>query len=102
MKVAIIEIPYRMRLAIPPDQLGALTHCALVSSEGYGLDEKFTVVDPKSKIEIKLVDDSEIAPFEREPMEVTGTQNNKAETETIAIAPDPDHVGTLDDGKLPF
>lgn len=63
MKLALIEIPYDTRLAIPLDQLGAFQHSMLVTGDGYGGEQKFTVASPDKRLDVKVYDDSEIAEF---------------------------------------
>lgn len=65
MKVAIVEVPYSCRLAIPLERLGALEFSYLVNAGGYGSDEKFTVAKPSDRVEIKVVDTNEIVPHEQ-------------------------------------
>lgn len=77
MNVALIEVPYGLRLAVPLDQLAGLQHAQIVTSEGYGNYETFTLAPLDKHITIIVRDEREIGerpkiePEPEEPKPVT-------------------------------
>lgn len=76
MNKIIIEIPYGHVISIDAENAGFLTNAVLLKTEGYGTEKTFTKANPAlhENIELALIDEGVIKPYEQPPVAPDGTE----------------------------